>query len=141
MRKRLNKKIGVVLAAAMVLTSIGMNPNTVLASGTERSWSLSLPHNNGNYYFPFRIKETNEVSGYATVKEMESSGVAIWFNKGTETSNAVKITDVVKFTKTGTKTINYNSNSAKGTSVDMGIENSDRTLIFRDYAAGVVNYK
>lgn len=140
--KRITKKMSLVLAMTMVLTSAGANTGVVSAeTGTVRDWSLSLPHGNGNYYFPFRSKETNEKSGYANVKKMESSGVAIWFNKGTSLSNVVVITDIVKFSKTGKKTINYKSNYQKGTSVDMGIENSDSTIIFRDSASGTVNYK
>lgn len=53
----------------------------------------------------------------------------------------MKITDVVKFRKKTKKDVEYNRNSKKGTGVDMGIENADSTMLFRDSASGTLNYK
>ncbi len=140
---KINKKICSILVTSLMLGVVGMfnGSDTSSAAGTDRDWSLSLPHEHGNYYYPFRKKETNEKSGYVQVTKLESSGVAVWFNKGTSLKDVVRITDVVKFTKKAKKTVNYNSSSKKGSSVDMGIENSDYTWLFRDDAAGIVNYK
>ena len=49
--------------------------------------------------------------GYVRVKKIESSGVNVWFNKGTSLKDVVKITDVVKFRKKTKKDVEYNRNS------------------------------
>lgn len=141
--KMIKKGICTVLVMTFMIGIVGVcsSSSKVFAAGTSRNWSLSLPHDNGNYYFPFRKKQTNQRDGYVEVTKMESSGVAVWFNKGTSLKNVVKITDVVKFNKKTKKTVYYKNNYSKGTSVDMGIENSDNTWLFKDSAAGKLNYK
>lgn len=135
------KIIASALAVAMCITLGTSRSSFAQASGTERSWSLSLPHENGNYYYPFRTKETNEKTGYVEVGSLSSSGVNVWFNKGEGLQSAVRITDVVKFKKACKKDVIYKTNYSKGKKVDMGIENADATILFRDKASGIVNYK
>lgn len=104
---RIKKSICVCLAMSMLVGSNVLPNSKVFAeTGTVRDWSLALPHDNGNYYFPFRTKETNEKKGYVRVKKIESSGVNVWFNKGTSLKDVVKITDVVKFRKKPKKMLN-----------------------------------
>lgn len=129
-------------ASALALSLLLTPANTVKASGTERSWSLALPHNNGNHYFPFRKKQTNEKKGYIILKSCDSSnGSNAWFCSGTGLSSAVRCSSIAHMRKPGKYVITYNKNSNAGSSVDMAIENSSSTWLIRDHASGVVNYK
>ena len=129
-------------ASALALSLLLTPANTVKASGTERSWSLALPHNHGNHYFPFRKKQTNETSGYIILKSCNSKeGANAWFCSGTGLSSAERCSSIARMYKPGKYNIRYTRNSNAGSSVDMAIENASKTIISRDHASGVVNYK
>ncbi|SES04158.1 hypothetical protein [Lachnobacterium bovis] len=140
---KISKKLIALGGASILSISMLVTPaNTVKASGTERPWSLALPHNYGNHYFPFRKKQTNETSGYIILKSCDSQkGANAWFCSGTGLSSAVRCSSIARMRKPGKYLITYNKNSNAGSSVDMAIENASRTLIRRDHASGIVNYK
>lgn len=137
------KSLALVGASTLAISLLVTPPTTVVnASGTERPWKVTLPHNNGNYYFPFRKKQTNEDRGYIYLKTCDSKdGVSAWFCSGTGLSSAMRCSNIVSMKAPKNRTVFYQSNSKKGSSVDMAIENSSSTWLKRDHASGIVNYK
>lgn len=150
--KKMHKKlvyVGVSMALALTVLVGGFATTAKKAeagsNGTERDWKVTLPHGNGNFYFPFRKKETNMDRGYVEVRKMGSSGVNVWFNTGTNVNDAKKITGVKMIDKSLLKFSVYvdyfEGKYSKGMSVDLGIENNDNTWLQRDDASGTVNYR
>lgn len=130
------KILGIALILGIVST-IGVSA----ATGTDRTWSVSLPHNNGNAYFALRNKETNETKGNIKATSLPKQGINAWINTGSERS-PIKITDIASVTTTNVVyDLRYQSNYSSGTVVFLGVENKESTSLFNGKAAGTVNYK
>lgn len=117
-------------------------PTIAATTGTERTWSCTLPHNYGNKYFALRDKETNETTGTVKATEIEGTdSINVWFNTGT-TSSPIIITKITPITTENVSyDVMYQSNSTTGTDVFLGVENGEKTTLNNDTAAGTVNYK
>ncbi|WP_102401896.1 hypothetical protein [Haloimpatiens massiliensis] len=134
----MKRKALLLTAALTIFSSVGV----LAATGTDRTWSASLPHDNGNVYFAIRDKETRETQGYVKATELDGTpGVNAWFNTGSH-SRPIKITDIAGVTTENVVyNVRYRSNSAVGTEVFLGIEDKEDTCIINNDAAGTVNYK
>lgn len=134
----MKRKTFLLTAAITVFLSVGV----FAATGTERTWSASLPHDHGNVYFAIRDKETNEKKGTVKATKLAGTpGINAWFNTGSHKSPK-RITDIAGVTTTNViYDVRYQSHSTKGTNVFLGIEDKEDTLIINNDAAGTVNYK
>lgn len=133
------KRKALLLTAALAIVS---SVSAFAATGTDRTWSASLPHDNGNVYFAIRDKETTETTGWVKATSLSGTpGVNAWFNTGSHAS-PIKITDIAGVTTTNVVyDLRYQSNSAVGTDVFLGIEDKEDTWLINNDAAGTTNYK
>lgn len=140
MYKKRSKKLILILTMLMVFTiSIPVLATTIPNAGTERAFSATLPSNYENVYFTTRTKQSNYSIGYVYLTSLSSScsGINAWIcdsSKSRCSSIAYCSSLKVKYA------INYSRNAASGSSVRLGIEDYDNTLLFSHSVEGYVNY-
>jgi hypothetical protein len=135
-----SKKIIFTLLALVVLTmSIPALASTIPNAGTERSFDTELPLSNKNVYFRTRTKQSNYAIGYAytTSKSSSCNGINSWICD----SSKSRCTSIAYCSSNNTKyAMNYSRNAASGSSVRLGMEDYDTTVLVNHSVKGYVNY-
>lgn len=131
-----------VIAIASVFTILSTVPSFAagIGSGTDHTFTTELPTFSDNIWFIFRKKETNTQNSKIklTQKPSKCEGANVWIENGFKT----RVSQVIKVTDKNTKTIRIidAGTARKGKTVRLGLEDRDKTVIFKHTIKGIINY-